>query len=387
LCRDSDRTQKEVVDGAALATALTAKDAIGATLFRPTLVSLATCDSGHPGSVITPGGSIAHALHAGGIPWVVASQFPLWMNASTIAVEVLYTGLLRGDDPRWVFYTLRQRLRTDSTHTHDWGSIVAYAVVPWNFEQQVAAFRNRQTRHRIEIKFDKAEEMLKTTSMAADVEALYSELRADLRKWCDEPAHAEIAPLSERRGVSGASEKRIGIFYSAEKKAEQARESYEAALKLYKQALQSDPKNHWVATQYLSLLAILAQPKNHKELAAQYGSWWTAVRWIALQELSTASGEAKAWTLGTLAELELLGATYNGSTFDLKRSREVVGQYCTNLCETVGYDGFPAFSTRRQFRRYTQYWGKPEWDDLAHAALTALGDGASWVGRLYPGPT
>jgi hypothetical protein len=36
----------------------------------------ATCDSGHAGSVTSPVGSIAHALHAGGILWVIASQFP-----------------------------------------------------------------------------------------------------------------------------------------------------------------------------------------------------------------------------------------------------------------------------------------------------------------------
>jgi hypothetical protein len=146
LCSDGDITLRDLVDGDALATALTSKDAIGTTRFRPTVVSLATCDSGHAGSVVTAGGSMAHALHSGGIPWVVASQFPLWMHASSVATEVLYEGLLRGDDPRWVLYRLRQRLRTDSTATHDWASIVAYAVVPWDFDRQVEAFRNRQTR-------------------------------------------------------------------------------------------------------------------------------------------------------------------------------------------------------------------------------------------------
>ena len=177
-----------------LATALTAKDAIGSTRFRPTLVSLATCDSGQPGSVITPGGSIAHALHEGEIPWVIASQFPLWMRASSIAAEVLYAGILRGDDPRWVLRALRQRLRTDSTGTHDWGSIVAYAVVPSDFDRQVEAFRNRQTRQRIEVKFDRAEQMLLASSSAGlgELSALAaarsstpstSRSGSDLEKW------------------------------------------------------------------------------------------------------------------------------------------------------------------------------------------------------------
>jgi hypothetical protein len=69
LCSDRDPTTSDLVDGEALATALTAHDSMGATRARPTLVSLATCDSGNAGSVVTAGGSIAHALHAGGIPW------------------------------------------------------------------------------------------------------------------------------------------------------------------------------------------------------------------------------------------------------------------------------------------------------------------------------
>src|SRR5262245_31727500 len=119
LCREGDPGLQDVVDGDALATALTARDSMGTARSRPTVVSLATCDSGNAGSVIMAGGSVAHALHAGGIPWVIASQFPLWMRASSVAAEVLYRGLLRGDDPRWGLYTLRQRLRTDVTAPHD----------------------------------------------------------------------------------------------------------------------------------------------------------------------------------------------------------------------------------------------------------------------------
>ena len=89
--------------------------------------------------------------------------------------------------------------------------------------------------------------------------------------------------------------------------------------------------------------------------------------------------------LGTLAELEVLGAIYGGPMFDREHAKDTVAQYCTSLCEAVGYDAFPAFSTRRQFQRYLEYWDSAKWHDLAQAALTALGDGASWVGQLYSG--
>ncbi len=46
-------------------------------IHRPTVITVASCDSGNVGSVVRPGASFAHALHQGGVPLVVASQFPL----------------------------------------------------------------------------------------------------------------------------------------------------------------------------------------------------------------------------------------------------------------------------------------------------------------------
>jgi tetratricopeptide (TPR) repeat protein len=409
LCADDNGVEKDMVDGDALATALTAKDSFGGTRFRPTLVSLATCDSGHQGSVITPGGSLAHALHAGGIPWVIASQFPLWMRASSIAVEVLYNGLLRGDDPRLVLYTLRQRLRTDSTHTHDWASIVAYAVAPWDFERQLEAFRNQQARGRIEVKFDRAEELIKiqnqvqpdaaqTSRGFMKLEELYDSIREDLQKWREESAKSSKAAQAERLGMSAASEKRIGNLYDHEnivakerkdskknrKQADQARQAYASALKFYKEALQADPKNHWVVTQYLSLCAVLAAPKNYPDLYKQYGDWWMSARWLALQELRTTTGETKAWSLATLAELELLGSVYNAS-FDARKAQETIVLHCSDICAEVASDAFAVFSTRRQFTRYIDYWSRDQWIELAKAAVATLGASESWVGRPYLG--
>src|SRR5262245_36545539 len=216
LCDDRDATTEDLVDGEALATALTARDSMGGARHRPTLVSLATCDSGNVKSVVSAGGSIAHALHAYSIPWVIASQFPLWMRASSIAAEVLYTGILRGDDPRWVLYTLRQRLRTDSTSTHDWASIVAYAVVPPDFEEQVEAFRNHQTHQRIEVKFDEAEQYIRSDGLSepaaqARLKSIYNTSRRELQQWVDgAPANLPSQLRAERLGMSAASEKRIG---------------------------------------------------------------------------------------------------------------------------------------------------------------------------------
>lgn len=390
LCADTDGGQPDLVDGEALATALTARDSMGTARSRPTVVSLATCDSGNAGSVITAGGSVAHALHAGGIPWVIASQFPLWMHASSVAAEVLYRGLLRGDDPRWVLYTLRQRLRTDSTATHDWASIVAYAVVAWDFERDVEAFRNRQTRQRIEVRFDEAEQRLgkfdsatEAEAAAAELPALYEAIRRDLAQWRQAlPATAPPRERAERLGMSAASEKRIGDQHRRSTDSSKATAAYEKAMELYRGALEVDPVNDWVITQYLSMLAVLT-PQDRGGLAQEYGAWWSGARQIAMWALRTATGEKRAWALGTLAELELLGAVYGSPTFDRGKAQDVIVEHCRGLVDAVGKDAFPVASTRRQFMRYLRMWPRESWNGLAEHAIEALPEGASWVARAY----
>src|SRR5262245_5289327 len=282
LCDDREGATVDLVDGEALATALTARDSMGGARFRPTVVTLATCDSGAVESVVTAGGSIAHALSAGGIPWVIASQFPLWMRASSVAAEVLYRGLLRGDDPRWVLYTLRQRLRTDVTATHDWASIVAYAVVPWDFERHVEDFRNRQIRQRIEIRFDEADQRLLArwagaaqATEDAELDALDEAIRREREQWRGAlPAKALPRERAERLGLSAASEKRIGDQHRSRKDEKAAGAAYAKALDFYRAALEADPVNHWVVTQYLSMLAVATPDDRLGSLAQEYGAWW-----------------------------------------------------------------------------------------------------------------
>jgi len=109
----------------------------------PTLVSLASCDSGNQMGVVNPGGSVAHQLHRMGVPWVIASQFPLTVTGSVILVEDLFTHLLQGTDPRIALQHVRQHLATRFGDRHDWATLVAYASFPPDFDVQVEAFRAR----------------------------------------------------------------------------------------------------------------------------------------------------------------------------------------------------------------------------------------------------
>ncbi len=386
LCSSSNPAEIDVVDGERLAIALTTDRALTcSTRHRPTILSLATCDSANVNSVLTPGGSIAHELHAAGIPWVFASQFPLWMRSSNIFTEVLYKRLLKGADPRCVLHELRQRLRTACPETHDWASIVAYATVPWNFEKQVSDFRDKQTRGRIETKFDRIDDLLKEKksndldkqSLSPEIGDLCDVIRRELQAWREEPeAQSCGKELAERLGVSAASEKRMGITYEpVPNKAKEKLDAYQTACQFYKKAIEADISNHWVITQYLSMLAVtkLAKGRGLSGLARDYGHWWHAARQISHWQLPAAVGIERAWAYGTLAELEMLGAVYGGRKYKAEEAKKTIIHYCKEIMEIYGPQDFPVQSTVRQFRRYADIWKQEKWDNLARAALDVLG--------------
>jgi hypothetical protein len=105
-------------------------------------VSLASCDSANPSAIVNPGGSVAHQLHRMGVPWVVASQFPLTVLGSVVLAEDLYGELLQGTDPRVALHRVRQHLATQFGDRHDWATVVAYASFPTDFDVQVEGFRD-----------------------------------------------------------------------------------------------------------------------------------------------------------------------------------------------------------------------------------------------------
>ena len=159
LHNSSDPEAVDVVTGERLATALrvTARGANG-ELCRPAVVTLASCHSGNVGTVAGAGASVAHALHEAGVPMVIASQFPLSYAASVRLVEVLYEGLLWGEDPRNLLVDLRRQMHTQFPTTHDWASLVAYASLPPNFERQLAAVQIRRAKASIDVALRVADE-------------------------------------------------------------------------------------------------------------------------------------------------------------------------------------------------------------------------------------
>jgi hypothetical protein len=312
------------------------------------------------------------------------------MRASNIAVEFLYRGLLAGKDPRWVLHDLRQRLRIDLPETHDWASIVAYAAIAPDLDQQVDSFRSKQTKRKIEVKFARLDELVLKRSAAsaedagavdAELESLCAAVRTDLALWCKEPAALRDPKESaERWGMNAASEKRIAIIYALVGKLEKSAAAYRRSSELYETALKIQPVNHWVMTQFLSVAAspaLAAAEDQLKKVSTSYARWWAVATQLAEWDLRSSTANDRVWAHGTLAELDLLGAVYAGAGFDRDESRRSIVEHCQEISEHAAQDTFPLMSTRRQFERYVRHWKRDEWNDLAQAALEALGGSAA----------
>ncbi len=387
LCRENDKSLWEVVDGESLAIALTGKSASGTIQFIPTVVSLATCDSGNIESVITPGGSIAHELHNAGIPWVVASQFPLWMSASTLAVRELFRGLLAGEDPRWVLYSLRRRLRTDCPNTHDWASIVAYATLTADFEHQIEQFRDRQMRSKLAVQLNRLDDLFAVNRLndqqpptAAAIDELCSlsvNMRDTLARWRSErPVDNQLRlnpAAAYPLGMSGACEKRLGIacWVVNRSRSEDHRylDAYQASRNYYHQAIEADSSSNWPITQYLAMNAIIDTKTTHAR--TPFGippkDWWYIA--IRLGESERETPRA-AYALTDLVELSLLGCVYDPDNKDALQKQ--IGKYIDELLRLEDHDRTPITALLRQLWRYRDFWRNPLWDTLVIEAIAAL---------------
>lgn len=119
----------------------------------PQVVTIASCDSGNQGGVLVPGASVAHEIHDGGVPLVVAAQFPLTYGGSTLLVKRLYERLLEGDDPRCALRETRRSVHAATsrrTRSVDWAAIVQYGALPHDLDKQVYDAHFRAVRQRLD---------------------------------------------------------------------------------------------------------------------------------------------------------------------------------------------------------------------------------------------
>ena len=364
----------DVVSGDRLSCALAR--IVGNKIHRPTVVTLATCDSGNVGSVIVPGASLAHALHLAGIPLVVASQFPLSKTGSVSLIRTLYRGLMNGDNPWILLHRIRSNLHGHLAETvHDWASLVVYEALPDNLDSQLEAVRYHQSKITISAALERVdlavrdgdaivdgashEQRAKTVQSACDKLPLEGEYRAEsLGLRASGNKRLAQAEYSRCMGLGPDSpEYRNGLLLCCDY-LEQARTDYRQAARGFLvnegKPLQRMATLHWLVVQMLTMDVVLGKPMPE-------GSWETA-KLSAEAYLDHPSTDERAWAHGSLAELWLLRL---GST--RKTPDNAAQQAKAHVLELVNLfatgDAFPITSTRKQFERYTQWWGQQAFVD------------------------
>jgi len=293
-----------------------------------------------------------------------------------------------------VLYELRRNLHMLADRDHDWAALVAYASVPDNFDDQIYNLFEAQTRRAINVALARADDLSAPTANSVNRED-----RSDAANDTERERQLNLAKqgldlwrarlpvgLGEqdrtRRvecfGMHGSVFKRIALLRMAQHKDDpRVAESLREALGYYRKAMDewasTAERHHWVATQALSIGAVLK--------ASPDASTFNLARELAARDLLRGSSEEQAWAHGTLAELEMLSlyhlrdAAQAGQPIPQQVTDKVRGavvDHCRAIVRLMGLTSFQVSSTRRQFERYVGAWSEREWAAIAQAAVDAL---------------
>lgn len=374
---DPDRVSGERL-AAALTGQLASPQSEGACFSCPTVVTLANCDSGNQGNVMLPGSSLAHTLHAAGIPLVVGSLFPLSKRGSIKLTQELYDRLLSGDDPRVALHHVRVALRMEDARTHDWASVVAYASLPEAIEGQVRRTRYEASNRSIAIINSQVEESLGSTGDRTLVQA--GRPHETLQRLLDDLDRAgERLPTTDGYEIEGngrlaSKNKRKAQAYFELAEVAPAGEQRDRHLRTSFAALSEAANNyragggnmqsnfrwsagapHWILTQALCTEAALGRALNVK-------LWKRA---LAASQLDLdSSEETVAWAHGSLLELHLLRLLL--PTADRVPDSETFGLALESANQAAlggRLNSSIVESTERQIERYVIWWGSELWKD------------------------
>ncbi len=354
-------------------------------LALPRVVTVASCDSGNAGSVVGAGASVAHAMHESGIPLVVASQFPLSFAGSVILTETLYEGLIAGDDPRKSLDRTRRLLKTKAANTHDWASVVAYASLPEEFDEEVAEARVRRAHHRMKAALSHAYGLVWDKPGRKDAERYKKVLGKvkssienlqDLSRFEQDPARK-----SRIKAELGGTYKRLAELYREAERPESPAadagstsgnldsvDALQTARRHYESAFELESQNVWYLVQALVLKAVLegarsaqADPQNlaPPERGALDLALWKMAESISVQESRAGNLETRAWACGNLIELYLIAnfsellddPEYHISIFPIDEGTRAV-LTAQRLRKEFTRDSFEVMSTKTQVRRY-----------------------------------
>lgn len=420
--QDGDPGRMDVVSGTRLAAALRChpEGPIGGDLSGPAVVTVASCDSANVGSVIGAGASIAHQLHEAGIPLVLASQFPLSVRGSAIMAEVVYTRLLRGEDPRTLVHDLRQALHVACPDTHDWASVVAYAALPADIDAQVKRARSQRAVAAVEAAFRWRDDLECKRRDAGS--ASFENLRRAM-DWLRTtvPGDDEVADPAERtrtHGVLAAISKRVaearyprplwpiltsgaappreelryddpaGVPFDAsmapsvapaaevamlregpppaspadvEAQAD-ARRLLEEARRYYLEIYRRGCGEAWPVVQYLAISNALfpadreLPERDRVEAVRAFEGYWTTAYVLADDNVKSKAGRESIWAHAALVELFVLAQVLPRGHWARQEAELRAHRHLDAILQST--HDFDRYSMRRQLMRYTDWWWK-----------------------------
>jgi len=354
-------------------------------LALPRVVSIASCDSGNAGSVVGAGASVAHAMHESGIPLVIASQFPLSFAGSVILTETLYEGLISGDDPRKSLDRARRLLKTKVSDTHDWASVVAYASLPEEFDEEVAEARVLSAHGRMEAALSYAYGLVWGEHEQPDAERyekVLGKVKSSIANLRDLSRFEQNKARKARiEAKLGGTYKRLAELYRETKRGAadskdkdtssttiDSVDALQTARRHYESAFELEPQSVWYLVQAMVLRAVLEGANSVRadplDLAPpERGqidlALWRMAETISVQESRASELEARAWAYGNLIELYLIAhfsdlvddPEFRLSIFSIPEDTSAVLN-AQRLRKECSRDSFEVNSTRTQVRRY-----------------------------------
>lgn len=346
-------------------------------LNQPLVVTLATCDSGRPQGVpLDSGGdSLAHALHAAGVPLVVASQFPLTYEGSVVMAGRLYEHLLYARDPRVAMIDVRHELVRRVPWSQDWASLVCYLSLHPEFDARNPAAELKRLSHAV-IRGD-----LDGKDAHPQFDPTLEDQYRDALQRIE--SYASAKPLSaddnsDHELMRAGVHRRFGLWLVRTEKREKIGEGFrqfDKARSLYLSVYRQRPQRYWTLTEALRLVLAarasrIAQGANRsiegETGASQHGlplsikDTWSLLHHTAHYQLNTRS-EDRAWMLVDAIEVYLLA-----SAAGHRVARSTVLDMGQELALVSAGD-----SARRTLQQQLKRYRCPPFVDLVDAAIVS----------------
>lgn len=406
----ADPVSTDFVSGERLVGALNAMPSNGRRKV-PACVTIAACDAGNVGDVVYVGASVAHELHEGGVPFVVASQLPLSFRGSVAMVRELYEHLLLVTDPQVALAKTRHAVRGWSSAGKglmDWASIVAYGALPKRLDAQVSKGRMEQGKRAVESALGIADPWVSADAGAEDEHEVSSE--KILEAWRHlQGAFALVEagdPSAERSAYLGAVYKRWAEIVSLSKGDPLPSELrgpaiYRKALEHYLDAY-ARSATPYMLVQALACRCFLASHSSYSnDVAAspeaslatiRQDEWQAALQNIRIRSRLAQEPWARLEDDRALLELQIMAPlvftddeSLKKADADIRGTRDIdPAKLIESVVVREGADSFELYSLRRQARRFLALEQRSTQRDSPVLESTATKEGKyeSRVGEL-----